>query len=175
MDAGAQLLDNLNAPTTCVVCFCPFEGKSEADREGSQMPRVLPCGHTFCTSCLLQLLAPEPNGWMACPTCRQSHLQPPGGVSGIPVNYTLLHVVETAKEAEKDGHCGVHNMTAFSYCKDCEELCCPACLSDEGKHHRHSTQLKEKAAKEVKDRLDMDVKQVLSLLPQLEARQNEVP
>ena len=45
----------------CEVCFLPF-GTS-----GQKEPRVLECGHTFCSNCISLL-----NNNKLCPTCRRS-------------------------------------------------------------------------------------------------------
>jgi hypothetical protein len=41
----------------CKVCYEPFDGESHS-------PRFLPCGHTFCTKCLVSVQAFGP---LICP------------------------------------------------------------------------------------------------------------
>ncbi|XP_048380232.1 E3 ubiquitin-protein ligase RNF183-like isoform X1 [Stegostoma tigrinum] len=57
------------ADTECSICYCPYA-------TGARCPRVLPCGHTFCSQCLLALLSlaePGSSGLcqLLCPLCRR--------------------------------------------------------------------------------------------------------
>ena len=49
----------------------------------NKQPRLLSCGHTFCTPCLQQL--PDSNT-VNCPKCRSPTQLPPGGVQALPKN-----------------------------------------------------------------------------------------
>src|SRR3989344_8256783 len=60
---------------TCSICFVAFSAS-----EANQVPRLLKCGHSFCTACLTRLLlasttpAPEAEAEQAtcalrCPKC----------------------------------------------------------------------------------------------------------
>ncbi|KAL6725653.1 hypothetical protein Aduo_007692 [Ancylostoma duodenale] len=65
-------------PVACRVCFEPFSASSHP-------PRLLGCGHSFCSSCTDSLYAVS--GYMVfCPVCRSrlsSRVAPP-------INYQLL-------------------------------------------------------------------------------------
>ncbi|XP_045587033.1 E3 ubiquitin-protein ligase TRIM65 [Procambarus clarkii] len=50
-------------PLECKVCFTEYD-------DDLRRPRNLPCGHTFCTSCIADTIA---NGRLACPNCRKEH------------------------------------------------------------------------------------------------------
>ena len=51
-------------------------------------PRMLKCGHSFCTRCLWQLLTADDK--IPCPTCRVEVNVRQDGVAGLPKNFALL-------------------------------------------------------------------------------------
>lgn len=84
-------MDSLEEDLTCSVCYSLF-----AD------PRVLPCSHTFCKSCLDNLLQASTNYsiWrplrlpLKCPQCRGVVELPPMGVDSLPANVSLRAIIE---------------------------------------------------------------------------------
>ena len=67
-------------------------------------PRLLICGHTFCSSCLGKLLK---NNSISCPDCRKT-VPVPTGVAGLTKNYALLKMgCTTPQDIE-----GFHNCEA---------------------------------------------------------------
>ena len=71
---------DLPEPPECPVCLQPYDGASAT-------PRVLPCGHSACETCLSLLPQPFPHT-IRCPACTQlvkcSHPQ------SLPKNIDLL-------------------------------------------------------------------------------------
>ena len=65
----------------CGVCWEIFEKK------GRKCPKLLPCIHTLCFSCLTIL---ETNGEIQCPYCRTIHQIPSEHIESLPTNYRLL-------------------------------------------------------------------------------------
>ncbi len=57
----------------------------------SRWPKLLPCQHTFCRTCLTQL---DKQGSVACPQCRQQHKSPAGGAQQLPNNFTMLALLD---------------------------------------------------------------------------------
>ena len=53
----------------CPVCF-----------EKMCLPKLLPCGHTFCIVCLSKI---ADNTKIECPNCRKIHNLPKDGVNGF--------------------------------------------------------------------------------------------
>ena len=76
----------------CVICWEIYE-------EGTKCPKLLPCNHTFCISCLEKILNLEGNGKMKCPYCRTLHQIPGGYVQNLPTNRRLLKEA-TRKKSE---------------------------------------------------------------------------
>lgn len=62
-------------PEECPVCISSFD-------DVLQRPRNLPCGHTFCTSCINGL---KQLGHVTCPNCRVVHTVPE--VGQFPISY----------------------------------------------------------------------------------------
>ena len=102
----------------CPVCCESFDGQDVS-------PRMLSCGHSFCTSCLERLLATDDK--ITCPTCRVEVKVPQAGVAGLPKNWALLSLIAPDHEGV-DGlpiceFCE-NKHPANSYCLDCEEDMC---------------------------------------------------
>lgn len=57
------------------MCFLPYVS--------SRIPQVLPCGHTFCSTCMSQLAATG-NNVISCPECRA-----PASAAEVKVNFAL--------------------------------------------------------------------------------------
>lgn len=102
----------------CPVCCESFDGQDVS-------PRMLSCGHSFCTGCLERLLATVDT--ITCPTCRVEVKVPQAGVAGLPKNWALLSLIAPDHEGV-DGlpiceFCE-NKHPANSYCLDCEEDMC---------------------------------------------------
>lgn len=130
-------MDNLEEDLTCSVCYSLFND-----------PRVLPCSHTFCKSCLENVLQVSTNFsiWrplrlpLKCPNCRSVVELPPNGVDALPVNVCLRAIIE---KYQRDGQpripaCPEHPRQPLNvYCvQDCK-LICGFCLTI-GQHQGHA-------------------------------------
>jgi len=99
-------------------------------------PRVLPCLHVFCTTCIVQLvssaLSDEPSGVVECPVCQQRAALPDGGnVSCLPLDVVMLNARDVA-----DVRCGkvvctgcMSRRNAVARCVDCCAFLCQSCVS----------------------------------------------
>ena len=76
----SSLLDALE----CAICL----------NQLSDSNRVLPCQHTFCLQCLLDVVASR--GELHCPECRTPVLTP---VAELPQNIVLVRLLETLRTA----------------------------------------------------------------------------
>ena len=65
----------------CGVCWDTFE------KEGAKCPKLLPCIHTFCISCLKTLAE---DGEIQCPLCRTIHQIPSEHIENLPTNHGIL-------------------------------------------------------------------------------------
>ncbi|CAL4065051.1 unnamed protein product, partial [Meganyctiphanes norvegica] len=73
-------------PLDCAVCLNRYDSDC-------RNPRCLSCGHTLCTMCISLLLS---TGRLTCPMCRKVHNPNIGEANQVPVNYTVLTLVEGA-------------------------------------------------------------------------------
>ena len=106
--------------TRCSICY-------EHYNDQSKCPRMLSCGHSFCSSCLERL---HHGNTIDCPTCRNPVVVP-SGVQGLSKNFALLDIVnETPKQ--NAGSTGLHDCEACGdekhpanfRCLDCKENMC---------------------------------------------------
>ncbi|KAM4742365.1 tripartite motif-containing protein 59 isoform 1-T2 [Anableps anableps] len=129
-------MDSLEEDLTCSVCYSLFSD-----------PRVLPCSHTFCKSCLDNLLQVSTNYsiWrplrlpIKCPHCRSVAELPPTGVDALPSNVSLRAIVEKyQRESEPPApSCQEHRRQPLNmYCIQDRQLICGLCLTV-GQHQGH--------------------------------------
>ena len=114
----------------CPVCCEIYDDQSLC-------PRILSCGHSFCTSCLQHLL--RLGDKFRCPTCRVKVNVSPAGVAGLPKNYALLSVFvikPQQEESESLFDCEVcdDKHPAIFWCFNCEEDMC----NDAARFHSRS-------------------------------------
>lgn len=129
-------MDNLEEDLTCSVCYSLFSD-----------PRVLPCSHTFCKTCLDNVLQVSVNFsiWrplrlpLKCPNCRSVVELPPTGVDALPINVSLRAIIE---KFQKDNQprapsCPAHPRQPLNvYCVQDRQLICGLCLTV-GEHQGH--------------------------------------
>ena len=102
----------------CSICIEGYNDKEKC-------PRMLSCGHSFCSRCLERLLR---GNTINCPKCRNP-VAVPSGVHGLSRNFALLDIVneKTPKQhAENTSHTSTHE------CEACDEkhpatFCCLVC------------------------------------------------
>ncbi|XP_037779497.1 uncharacterized protein LOC119576044 [Penaeus monodon] len=66
----------------CKVCLDKFN-------EEDKRPRYIPCGHTFCSFCLSNLLK---NSSLSCPTCRAKHTA--ADIAQFPIAYLVEELIK---------------------------------------------------------------------------------
>ena len=109
----------------CPVCF-------ELYREGGDnIPRLLPCTHTVCEKCVLDLM--QDAGTLECPECREKHQATDGAQTFHQNKYILAHIRRNGGVSVEE--CPVHHKEKSLYCKNshCQKAVCQVCMV---KHHR---------------------------------------
>lgn len=128
-------MDRLEEDLTCSVCYSLFKD-----------PRVLPCSHTFCKSCLDNLLQVSTNYsiWrplrlpLKCPCCRSVLELPPTGTEALPSNVSLKAIIEKYQNdsGPRRPSCEVHQQPLNMFCVLDRQLICGLCLTI-GQHQGH--------------------------------------
>ncbi|KAK4317956.1 hypothetical protein Pmani_011012 [Petrolisthes manimaculis] len=77
-----------NNPAECGICFTLFD-------DIERRPRTLPCGHTFCTSCLIVLLETKN---LTCPSCRVKHQTTT--INKIPISYIVEEMLRHQQQMQ---------------------------------------------------------------------------
>ena len=132
-------------------------------------PRMLPCLHSFCRTCLEK--EAEKAGsqeTMQCKICTKSVSLLKGGVGDFPRNLRLSFNVEIAgyqaqMTSESDISCGncVESNPAVAFCTDCCEFLCKSCKE----FHRRS---RRTAKHEV---IEIDKKKDINLIESMKPRE----
>lgn len=91
---------------------------------GFKEPKILPCFHTFCLVCLDKYVETKAkNNKFMCPLCRQPIDIPEGGTREFQNNFYIPNSIKTNK------NCDLCSNPAVSFCTDCDEYYCSACLN----------------------------------------------
>ncbi|XP_078522904.1 tripartite motif-containing protein 59 [Lissotriton helveticus] len=173
-------MNNLEEELTCCICYNLYED-----------PRVLPCSHTFCKSCLESVVQSSSNYsiWrpirlpLKCPTCRSVAELPPTGIGALPANFALRSIIEKySKENNQDIlTCSEHSRQPLNvYCLLDRKLVCGHCLTV-GQHQGHpiddlqSAYIKEKDTPHKLMELlrDKQWTKICDLIDHLEERKSE--
>ena len=122
----ATNVDILTDILTCPVCFEHFEA------DGDHIPRLLPCTHSLCHTCIGQLIR---NNRLQCPTCRMKH-ETRNKEKSFPQNKYVLTMIKRRKgiqgeEMDEFRRCPEHGQNEILFCIEpgCMKTICPLCLS----------------------------------------------
>ncbi|XP_061595299.1 tripartite motif-containing protein 3-like [Cololabis saira] len=150
-------------------------------------PKVLPCLHTFCQSCLQNYIPPE-SLTLSCPVCRQTSILPERGVAALQNNFFITNLMEvlqrepdrsrpetcsvlesvSAAAAGKPLCCPNHDGKVMEfYCESCETAMCLDCT--EAEHREHDTVPLRDVVEKHKGALKTQLDDITGRLPQLTA------
>ncbi len=114
-------LEMLSTQLTCSVCLDTYRD-----------PKILPCLHVFCTTCLERLVSRDGTS-LTCPNCRKETQLFREGVSGLQCPFYINHlfVVRDTLEKANDArlecqHCSKEK--APGSCRNCREFYCEPCI-----------------------------------------------
>ena len=142
------LLDRVS----CGVCLEPYNNKTH-------VPKLLPCQHTFCLSCLDSIGSDTID--IECPVCRQKHNVP---LRGFTTNVVVLEVVEELlKDTSSVLKCFKHSRReSVIICIDCLECLCMKCMKETRKtsnsHHEHQLEELDDAKSQLWQKYESKVK-----------------
>lgn len=86
----------------CKVCLDRFN-------EEDKRPRYIPCGHTFCSFCLSNLMK---SGSLSCPTCRARHSAP--DIAQFPIAYLVEELIKNCSVRRSLARAGATSSLAES-------------------------------------------------------------
>ena len=130
--------DTLEHILSCQVCF-EYYGET-----GDHVPRLLPCTHTLCSKCIVQLIWKKR---VDCPECRVKHVAANEERSFAQNKYILFNIrnkkgsqtqgEDKFKEIDSMDKCEEHNKDLSFFCKDvgCRRVICPSCMLKYHKWH----------------------------------------
>ena len=104
---------------TCAICQSTYSD-----------PRILPCLHSFCKACLLNLIGTSEvcGHKLKCPLCRSEHILTANGVDDLTPHTQLASEVENLLEEGPEEQCGeCEGTNVISFCSDCENFLCDFC------------------------------------------------
>ena len=155
----AEAARSLELLLQCQVCFQDF------GEDGAHVPRLLPCTHTLCHSCIGRLIQEDT---IECPECRKKH-EAKNEEKSFPQNkYILTQIKRKSTQEQPKAHefqkCEEHGKELNLFCLDqkCNKPICRTCLKKEHKKH------------EITDIEDQDkealMKEVMEIKMNLEAK-----
>ena len=142
----ASIVDDVPEILQCPVCYEEFE------EAGDHVPRILPCSHTLCESCIPRLI--EYNR-LSCPICKKRH-DAGRAENRFPQNIFTLELIRTRSEMsrrkfnDESRRCPDHEKNEKSlFCRDpgCQKAICTLCFSRD--HRGHTVVAIEEEAQEV--------------------------
>lgn len=134
---------------SCSIC-------EEAFDAGARMPRVLPCGHTYCHECLRQLSAKN----FICPEDRSPiRVKSP---DDLPKNFALLKLLQTVDSPPRS--CRQHNRPFEFVCLPDRRRLCRLCIPFHSGHDVRNEKQSEQEMHSALDILQRTVGEVSQLL-----------
>ncbi len=127
---GTKQMEKLKDETTCCKC-----------RRQYSQPKLLPCLHSVCTSCLtIREGVRETEGlqyMVTCPQCGAEAELPKTGIFSLPTSFFKVHMAESyqrllemeGKEERGCEECGEESTRGkvVAYCRDCDHVICGEC------------------------------------------------
>src|ERR1700733_2995337 len=92
-EKSADVHDKLEEVTTCCICDDTYRD-----------PMILPCGHTFCLTCLQHIgshTGKNPGDQMPCPVCRQEFKIPEDGFGALAMNIFVVKLIDITTTQQK--------------------------------------------------------------------------
>ena len=80
--------------TECSVCFETYQN------EGPKCPKLLPCSHTVCLSCLKRFTRYR-HSQIKCPECQRLTSLPPEGAGAFPTNRYVLEILNQGERIDQ--------------------------------------------------------------------------
>ena len=149
-------MENVSDMLSCSICMENYD-------DGENQPKLLPCHHSFCKTCLIHLT--NGRSFIDCPSCRHRTTlvaPPPEGVVALQTNFYVNQMRELMagdNARVKTKGCRKHGHKALNFfCKTCEIPICEDCCQNEHREAMgHATQHITQAVREQKDYLRVEI------------------
>ena len=148
----ANNADNLAQMLSCTVCLEDYKS------DGAHIPRLLPCTHTLCETCIRELIR---YNRLVCPECRKVQEATKGEKSFPQNKYLLVQIHRKKTDDAKENlytpdKCKKHGKELVLYCTEelCQKSICISCLKTDHAGHKWTeieNQTKEVLLRDVKD------------------------
>ncbi|KAJ8309762.1 hypothetical protein KUTeg_011627 [Tegillarca granosa] len=107
----------------CSVCSTEFD-------DNCRTPRILPCLHTFCSSCIQDLATKLE---VECPDCDAKHGRPQNGISDYPIDIACRNFLDFIRVQQRPSEVPCTDCpdrdVAQTFCKDCSTFMCKECTN----------------------------------------------
>jgi hypothetical protein len=109
--------DQIDEIIECPICLDVYDE-----------PKLLPCQHTFCSSCITNLVE---NGQIKCPECRSTHKVTDQRTATFPTNITIQRLLDfnLTNIKQKCFQCSQRRDNS-SKCDECNRIFCFECKKD---------------------------------------------
>ena len=113
-----------NTASVCSICSSPFTD-----------PRLLPCLHVYCKSCLESLQSESEGSVLTCPSCYRTTTQPSAQLPKHIKVEREAAVLKMKQQASAEATCGSCEevYTLEAYCHDCSYSICANCVDSHKK------------------------------------------
>ena len=114
---------------TCGTCLCMYDSLEHN-------PKLLPCSHTVCVSCLERIVAASRDSTQfRCPICRETIVLPRGGFVSFPPSFIVNQLLDLMAQQRRDiiPKCSVHLGEELMFCETCDTVFCVDCTG--GSHN----------------------------------------
>lgn len=110
---------------TCSTCLYTYDN-------GEHTPKLLPCSHTVCKTCLEKMTSlpgVRESDSFRCPICRQSIALPRGGVVSLPPAFLVNQLLDLVAKQRRDvvPKCSTHPQQELLFCESCHIAFCRVC------------------------------------------------
>lgn len=109
---------------TCGTCLCGYD-------EAYHTPKLLPCSHTVCRTCLERILETQAGRTdsFRCPICREGITVPRGGAASFPPSFLVNQLLDLMASQRRDlvPKCNNHPSQELLFCETCDAVFCSAC------------------------------------------------
>ncbi len=169
---------------------CPVCTDIYCEPDPNNVPKKLPCDHTFCLRCLQTIILRSLNNVLACPVCRKTSLLQDFDVSHFPTAHQVNRLIDIYhKSLEEQGQevsppppatpqhpcCHIHDSQPLDlFCETCQKAVCRDCVILSCAPQKHSHEYLEELARKHSSELGRRVEPLQGLQQQISATLEDI-